>query len=320
MVGQEMLKVLENRRFPADELYPVASGKSVGKMLRFRDSEFRVLSVDNVLNLDVDIALFSAGGDFSKKYARRFNENGIRVIDNSSAWRMDENVKLIVPEINGHLLNGSDFLISNPNCSTIQMVMVLWPLHQKYCLNRVVVSTYQSITGTGKKAVEQLEAERKGRPHEKVYPYQIDMNCIPHCDSFEDNGYTKEEMKLVNESRKIMGIPDLRVTATAVRVPVVGGHSEAVNVTFEQPVDLNELRDILENTPGVVVQDDPNSNKYPMPGTAQGRDEVFVGRIRKDESVENGVNLWIVSDNLRKGAATNSVQIAEQLLKVNQPA
>ncbi len=317
MVGQEMLKVLEERNFSIDELIPVASERSAGKMIRFLDKEYEVITVADALKKDIDIALFSAGGEFSKIHAPLFAEKGVTVIDNSSAWRMDPDTKLVVPEINGSNLTESDKIIANPNCSTIQLVMVLWPLHQRYRINRVVVSTYQSISGTGKQAVDQMEAERKGEDAEKVYPYPIDLNCLPHCDIFLDNDYTKEEMKLVNESRKIMQFEDLKLTATAVRVPVVGGHSESVNVTFENEVDLEEVKLILDAAPGVVVMDDPSNNKYPMPLNAKGKDDVFVGRIRRDESAENALNLWIVADNLRKGAATNAVQIAEHLIREN---
>ena len=315
MVGREMLKVLEERNFPADKVYAVASAHSAGKKVPFKDSEMEVITVEEALNRDIDIALFSAGGEFSRSYAPKFAEKGITVIDNSSAWRMDENIRLVVPEINGRLLTGSDKIIANPNCSTIQLVMVLWPLHQRYKLDRIVVSTYQSITGTGKKAVDQMQAERNGSDAAKVYPHKIDMNCLPHCDVFLENGYTKEEMKLVHESRKIMGIPDLKVTATAVRVPVVGGHSESVNVSFENEVDIDEVKLILQACPGVVLLDEPSRNVYPMPLNSKGKDEVFVGRIRRDESQPNTLNLWIVADNLRKGAATNTVQIAEHLIK-----
>lgn len=315
MVGQEMLKVLEERRFPVENLIPVASENSLGKTIRFADKEIEVISVQDALKRNIDIALFSAGGEFSKIYAPLFAENGSTVIDNSSAWRMDAEIKLIVPEINGKLLKPSDRIIANPNCSTIQLVLTLWPLHKKYSIKRVVVSTYQSITGTGKKAMDQMQNERNGVPADPVYPYRIDQNCLPHCDVFLENDYTKEEMKLVHESRKIMNIPDLRLTATAVRVPVIGGHSESVNVSFENEIDIDEVRLILSEAPGVTVMDDPGKNIYPMPLTAKGKDEVFVGRIRKDESENNSINLWIVADNLRKGAATNAVQIAEYLVK-----
>ena len=315
MVGQEMLKVLEERNFPVDKLIPVASEKSVGKTVKFKDREIEIVGVPTALEMDIDIALFSAGGSFSKIHAPLFAEKGVTVIDNSSAWRMDENVKLIVPEINGQTLTEEDKIIANPNCSTIQLVLALAPLHQRYKLNRVVVSTYQSITGTGKQAVDQMENERSGKNVEMVYPYQIDLNCLPHCDVFLDNGYTKEEMKLVNESRKILDLPDLKLTATAVRVPVVGGHSEAVNISFDNEVDVDEVRLILQAAPGLEVMDNVSKNIYPMPLNAKGRDEVFVGRIRLDESQENTLNMWIVADNLRKGAATNAVQIAEYLVR-----
>lgn len=315
MVGQEMLKVLEERRFPIENLIPVASDKSVGKTIYFADKEIEIVSVQDALNRNIDIALFSAGGEFSKTYAPLFAKNNCTVIDNSSAWRMEANIKLIVPEINGDLLKNSDKIIANPNCSTIQLVMTLWPLHKRYKLKRVVVSTYQSITGTGKKALDQMQNERNGKDTDPVYPYKIDQNCLPHCDVFLENDYTKEEMKLVHESRKIMNLPDLRLTATAVRVPVLGGHSESVNISFEKEVDIDEVRSILSASTGVVVMDDPGKNIYPMPLTAMGKDEVFVGRIRKDESEKNSINLWIVADNLRKGAATNAVQIAEYLVK-----
>ena len=315
MVGQEMLKVLEERNFPVDILVPVASENSVGKTVKFKDKEYTIVSVGDALNMDLDIALFSAGGEFSKIHAPLFAEKGITVIDNSSAWRMDEDIKLIVPEINGHLLKDSDKIIANPNCSTIQLVIALAPLHQRYKLKRVVVSTYQSITGTGKKAVDQMENERLGKEVDRVYPFQIDLNCLPHCDVFLENGYTKEEMKLVNESRKILGIPDLKLTATAVRVPVVGGHSESVNASFENDLDLDEVKLVLQAAPGLVIMDDPSKNVYPMPFNVKGKDEVYIGRIRMDESLENSLNFWVVADNLRKGAATNAVQIAEYLVQ-----
>ncbi|MEQ9063772.1 MAG: aspartate-semialdehyde dehydrogenase [Vicingaceae bacterium] len=314
MVGQEMLRVLEASNFPLSRLFPVASESSKGKTVQFKGEKIPIITVAEALLEDVDIALFSAGGEFSLEFAPKFAAKGIRVIDNSSAWRMHENIKLIIPEVNGGALSEKDMIIANPNCSTIQLVMALWPLHKEFILKRVVVSTYQSITGTGKKAVEQMQAERSGLISEKVYPHQIDLNCLPHCDSFTENAYTKEEMKLVNESRKIMELPKLRLTATAVRVPVVGGHSESVNVSFEKKVDVDRVKSILSATPGVVVQDDIENNIYPMPVTSKGKDEVFVGRIRMDESEENSLNMWIVSDNLRKGAATNTVQIARLLI------
>ena len=314
MVGEVMLKVLAERKFPVTELIPVASEKSVGKEITFRGKNYKVVSLSTAVEMKADIALFSAGGETSLVWAPKFAAAGTTVIDNSSAWRMDPTKKLIVPEINANELTIEDKIIANPNCSTIQMVMVLAPLHAKYTIKRVVVSTYQSITGTGVKAVQQLENEYQGIKGEMAYKYQIHKNAIPQCDSFEENGYTKEEMKLVRETQKIIGDSSLAVTATAIRIPVVGGHSEAVNVEFSTDFDLAELRNILENTDGVVVQDDKETFSYPMPLFAQGKDEVFVGRIRRDESRANAVNMWIVSDNLRKGAATNTIQIAEYLV------
>jgi len=314
MVGGVMLKVLEEQGFPVTELIPVASERSKGKKVDFNGSEFEVVTINEALMQEPELALFSAGGNISKEWAPRFAEKGSVVIDNSSAWRMDPDKPLVVPEINANVLGPEDKIIANPNCSTIQLVMVLYPLHKKYNLKRVVISTYQSITGTGKQAVDQMEAERKGGiSNDPAYPHAIDLNCLPHCDVFEENAYTKEEMKLINEPKKIMGLPDIKITATAVRVPVVGGHSEAVNLEFENNFDINEVREILNSMPGVVVFDDPGANKYPMPLTSQNRDEVFVGRIRRDESQLNTLNCWIVADNLRKGAATNAIQIAKYL-------
>ena len=314
MVGGVMLKVLEEQGFPVTELIPVASERSKGKKVDFNGSEFEVVTINEALMQEPELALFSAGGNISKEWAPRFAEKGSVVIDNSSAWRMDPDKPLVVPEINANVLGPEDKIIANPNCSTIQLVMVLYPLHKKYNLKRVVISTYQSITGTGKQAVDQMEAERKGGiSNDPAYPHAIDLNCLPHCDVFEENAYTKEEMKLINEPKKIMGLPDIKITATAVRVPVVGGHSEAVNLEFENNFDINEVREILKSMPGVVVFDDPGANKYPMPLTSQNRDEVFVGRIRRDESQLNTLNCWIVADNLRKGAATNAIQIAKYL-------
>lgn len=315
MVGQEMLKVLTEYKFPVSELIPVASEKSVGKSIEFQDKKYSVIGVEQAISLKPDVALFSAGGDFSLAYAEKFSQVGTVVIDNSSAWRMNENVKLVVPEVNGNLLNSNDKIIANPNCSTIQLMMVLKPLHDLYKLKRVVISTYQSITGTGVKAVEQMENERNGINEGKVYPYNIDRNCLPHCDVFLENDYTKEEMKLVHESKKILGA-EFGVTATAVRVPVVGGHSEAVNIEFENDFELPALRAALADFPGVTVQDNPTVNTYPMPLYAMGKNDVFVGRIRRDESQKNTVNLWIVADNIRKGAATNAVQIAKKVFGV----
>lgn len=311
LVGQVMLKVLEERNFPLSELIPVASEKNVGKTVRFKNQEIPIVSLKQAVESKPSIAIFSAGGAVSLEWAPRFAEAGCRVIDNSSAWRMDPTKKLIVPEVNGHLLTEEDMIIANPNCSTIQMVMVLAPLHRAFKAKRVIISTYQSVTGTGAKAVAQLMAERKGENTEKVYPHPIDLNCIPQCDVFLDNGYTKEEMKLTNETVKILGDPNVKVSATAVRVPVIGGHSESVNIEFENPFEIEQISEILQNTPGVKVLDNPNDFVYPMPVLANGNDAVFVGRIRRDFSQENSVNLWIVADNLRKGAATNAIQIAE---------
>lgn len=314
MVGQVMLEVLKERSFPITQLIPVASEKSVGKMIDFGTLQFPVVDLPTAVAMKPDVAIFSAGGETSLEWAPKFAEAGTVVIDNSSAWRMDPDKKLIVPEINGDLLTAEDKIIANPNCSTIQLLMALAPLHKKYTVKRVVVSTYQSITGTGVKAVEQLENERSGVSGEMAYPYPIDKNCLPHCDVFLDNGYTKEEMKLTKETKKILD-PAINVTATAVRVPVVGGHSEAVNVEFANDFDLAEVRKLLHETEGITLKDDPTSNSYPMPRYAQGKDDVFVGRIRRDESQENTLNMWVVADNLRKGAATNAVQIAELLVK-----
>lgn len=315
MVGQVMLEVLAERNFPITQLIPVASEKSVGKQIQFGKSSYPVVNLATAVAMKPDIAIFSAGGDTSLEWAPKFAEVGTVVIDNSSAWRMDPDKKLIIPEINGHLLSKSDKIIANPNCSTIQLLMALAPLHAKYQVKRVVVSTYQSITGTGVKAVEQLENERENRTGEMAYPYPIDKNCLPHCDSFLDNGYTKEEMKLTKETKKILD-EKINVTATAVRVPVVGGHSEAVNVEFHTDFDLATVRKLLHETDGITLKDDPTTNSYPMPRFAQGKDDVFVGRIRRDESQPNTLNMWVVADNLRKGAATNAVQIAELLLKM----
>jgi aspartate-semialdehyde dehydrogenase len=314
MVGEVMLQVLAERNFPVTELIPVASERSVGKEIEFKGKKYKVVGVQTAVEMKADIAVFSAGGDTSLEWAPKFAAAGTTVIDNSSAWRMDPTKKLVVPEINASILTKEDKIIANPNCSTIQMVMALAPLHKKYNIKRIVVSTYQSITGTGVKAVKQLENEYAGIQDEMAYKYQIHRNAIPHCDSFEENGYTKEEMKLVRETQKILDDKTIAVTATAVRVPIVGGHSEAVNVQFENDFEVNEVRKILHNTDGVVVQDNLDTFTYPMPLFAQGKDDVFVGRIRRDESQPNTLNLWIVSDNLRKGAATNTIQIAEYLV------
>ena len=315
MVGEVMLQVLAERNFPVTELIPVASEKSVGKEIEWKGNKYTVVSLATAVEMKPQIALFSAGGDTSKEWAPKFAEAGTTVIDNSSAWRMDASKKLIVPEINASQLTKGDKIIANPNCSTIQMVMALAPLHAKYDIKRIVVSTYQSITGTGVKAVQQLENEYQGIQGDKAYKYPIHRNAIPQCDVFEENGYTKEEMKLVRETQKILSDNTIAVTATAIRIPVVGGHSEAVNIEFEKDFDVNEVRSILEATPGVTVQDDLANYSYPMPIYAQGKDDVFVGRIRRDESQPNTLNMWIVADNLRKGAATNTIQIAEYLVK-----
>ncbi len=314
MVGEVMLQVLAERQFPITELIPVASARSAGKQLEYEGKMYTVVTLEEAIALKPDVALFSAGGDTSLAWAPKFADVGCTVIDNSSAWRMHPNHKLVVPEINAEVLTAEDKIIANPNCSTIQMVMALAPIHRAFGIERVVVSTYQSITGTGVKAVQQLENEYEGKAGEMAYPHPIHRNALPHCDVFLDNLYTKEEMKLVNETHKILD-PNIRVTATAVRIPVVGGHSESVNLTLSNPAELEEVRKVLSETPGVVVQDDLNNNDYPMPLNAHGKDEVFVGRIRKDTSQDNGLNLWIVADNLRKGAATNTVQIAEYLVR-----
>jgi len=316
LVGSTMLKVLEERNFPVSELIPVASEKSVGKEVAFKGKNYKVVSADTAIAMKPELALFSAGGTTSKELAPKFAAAGITVIDNSSAWRMDADKKLAVPEVNAHVLTSADKIIANPNCSTIQMVVALKPLHDKYKIKRVVVSTYQSVTGTGVKAVQQMMDERAGKHDgEKAYPYTIDMNALPHIDVFLDNGYTKEEMKMVNETKKIMGDDTIRVTATTVRIPVMGGHSESVNVEFENEYDLREVIKLLDDAPGVMVVDDVKNLKYPMPKDAHNRDEVFVGRLRRDESQPKTLNMWVVSDNLRKGAATNAIQIAEYLLE-----
>lgn len=315
MVGQVMMKVLEERDFPVTELIPVASERSVGKTINFKGKEFSVVSMEEAIAMKPQIALFSAGGGASLEFAPKFAEVGTTVVDNSSAWRMDPTKKLVVPEINAEVLTKEDKIIANPNCSTIQMVMVLNPLHQKYKVKRVIVSTYQSVTGTGKAAVDQLHSEIREEECNKVYPYQIFKNALPQCDVFADDDYTKEELKLMNEPKKIMGDDSLRITATAVRVPVQGGHSESVNIEFENDFDLDEVKSILANTSGVILEDDIENKKYPMPFYSEGKDEVFVGRIRRDKTQPNTLNCWIVADNLRKGAATNAVQIAEYLVK-----
>ena len=315
MVGTVLVNVLEERHFPLTELLVVASEQSVGKKLMYKGKAHTVISLADAVAAQPDIAIFSAGGNTSLEWAPKFAEAGTTVIDNSSAWRMDPTKKLIVPEINAHQLTTADKIIANPNCSTIQMVMVLYPLHKKYQMKRVVVSTYQSVSGTGVKAVQQLENEMTGVQGEMAYPHPINRNALPHCDVFMDNGYTKEEMKLTREPQKILDSTTFSITATAVRIPTSGGHSEAVNVEFYHDFDLDEVRQLLHKTPGVVVQDNPTTNSYPMPIYAHGKDEVFVGRIRRDETQPNTLNLWIVADNLRKGAATNAIQIAEYLVE-----
>jgi len=323
LVGTKMLQVLQERNFPVTELIPVASAKSVGKEVMYKGKPYKVVSVEDAIKQKPDLALFSAGGNTSLAQAPLFAEAGITVIDNSSAWRMDPAKKLVVPEVNANVLTAEDKIIANPNCSTIQMVVALKPLHDRYQIKRVVVSTYQSVTGTGVKAVDQLFNERKGVEGPMAYPYQIDLNVLPHIDVFQDNGYTKEEMKMVLETNKIMGDDSIKVTATTVRIPVMGGHSESVNIEFAQDFDLAELRDVLSKAPGVIVVDDVANLQYPTPLEAHEKDEVFVGRIRRDESQPNTLNCWIVADNLRKGAATNAVQIAEHLVAnhlIGQPA
>ncbi|MDD5570629.1 MAG: aspartate-semialdehyde dehydrogenase [Bacteroidales bacterium] len=315
LVGNVMIKVLEERKFPVTEFFAVASERSVGKVVKFKGKEYKVIGVEEAIAKKPDIAIFSAGGAASKLFAPKFAEAGTTVIDNSSAWRMFDNIPLIVPEVNADVLTKNDKIIANPNCSTIQLVVVLAPLHKKYKIIRLVVSTYQSVTGTGVKAVRQLENERKGIKGEMAYPHQIDMNCFPHGGDFLENGYTTEEIKLLNETRKILRDNSLRITSTVVRIPVVGGHSEAVNIEFEKDFEINEVKKLLSESAGITVQDEPSKNIYPMPLFAHDKDDVFVGRIRRDESQSNSLNLWVVSDNLRKGAATNAIQIAEYLVK-----
>lgn len=313
LVGSTMLRTLEERNFPVTELIPVASERSKGKQISFKGKEYAVVTLQEAVAMHPDIALFSAGGSTSLEWAEKFAATGCYVIDNSSAWRMDPTKKLVVPEVNASELTTADKVIANPNCSTIQMVVVLKPLHDKYKIKRVVVSTYQSVTGSGQKGVDHLLSERNSTEPKPFYPHAIDLNVLPHIDVFQDNGYTKEEMKMILETQKIMGDESIRVSATTVRVPVMGGHSESVNIEFEQDFDLNELRQLLADAPGIIVQDDPANNVYPMPINAFGKDEVFVGRIRRDPSQDNTLNCWIVADNLKKGAATNAVQIAEYI-------
>jgi len=315
LVGSIMLKLLAERNFPYTEVLAVASEKSIGKKVSFKNTELNVIGIKQAISLKPDIAIFSAGGTTSLKWAPEFAKVGTTVIDNSSAWRMNENNKLVVPEINAHSLTKNDKIIANPNCSTIQMVVALAPLHRKYKIKRLVVSTYQSVTGTGVKAVEQLENERKGIDGEMAYPHPIDLNCIPHGGNFEESGYTTEETKLVNETRKILGDQSINITTTVVRIPVYGGHSEAINIEFENDFNINDVKKLLAESKGITIQDDPTKNLYPMPKFAHGKDDVFIGRIRKDLSQANSMDMWVVSDNLRKGAATNAIQIAEYLVK-----
>ena len=314
LVGKVMLEVLEEKNLPISELIPVASERSIGKKINFRSKKYTVVGVDIALKKKPDYALFSAGSDISLNWAPKFTEIGSTVIDNSSAWRMDNSKKLVIPEINGHILSDKDKIIANPNCSTIQMLMVIAPIHWEYKIKRIIISTYQSVTGTGQKAINQLENESKGKSREMIYPHQIYQNALPQCDSFEKNGYTKEELKLVKETRKILNTNEIGISATAVRVPIIGGHSESINLELENPFEIDDIKKILNNTPGVLVQDDPKTNSYPMPITVNGKNDVFVGRIRRDFSNNNSLNLWVVADNLRKGAATNTVQILEYLL------
>ena len=315
MVGTIMIKLLEERNFPVSELIPVASERSVGKIITFKGEDYKIVGLEKAVSLKPEIAIFSAGGDTSLAWAPKFAEVGCVVIDNSSAWRMDPTKKLVVPEINANVITSDDKIIANPNCSTIQLVMALAPLHNRYKMKRVVVSTYQSVSGTGVKAVRQMENEIHGKSDEMAYPYQIFKNALPHCDVFLDNGYTKEEMKLAKEPQKILNDNSFAVTATAVRIPTAGGHSESVNVEFEEDFELSEVRKILSQMPGVTVQDNPDTNTYPMPIFAHNKDDVFVGRLRRDKSIPNALNMWIVADNLRKGAATNAIQIAEYMVE-----
>ncbi len=317
LVGSVMLKVLEERNFPVTEFYPAASARSVGKTIEFQGKKWKVCSIDDAVDAAPAIVLFSAGASTSKLWAEKFAEKGTYVIDNSSAWRMFDHIPLVVPEVNHHVLTQNSHIIANPNCSTIQMVVALNPLHKAFGIKRLVISTYQSVTGTGVAAVKQLDDERAGTTPQMVYPHPIDLNCFPHGGDFLPDGYTSEEAKLVNETRKIIGDNSIRITATVVRIPVKGGHSEAVNVEFNKPYEINEVFELLSSSPGITIQDKPAEFLYPMPRTAHGKDDVFVGRLRRDPSCDNGLNMWIVSDNLRKGAATNAVQIAELLMEKN---
>ena len=316
VVGTVLLKLLEEREFPVSEIIPVASEKSVGNKIIFKGQDYKIVSLDDAVNMKPDIALFSAGGSISLEWAPKFAKEGTRVVDNSSAWRMDSTKKLIVSEVNSKVLTKEDFIIANPNCSTMQMLVVLAPLHKKYKIKRLVISTYQSVSGTGKNAIDQLEGERNDVNSSKVYPYSIDQNLLPHCDVFEKDGYTKEENKLINETRKILNDNSIQITSTAVRVPIEICHGESVNIEFEKDFEIEDIFEILSDSPGLVVEDDPDNNKYPMPINSANKDEVFVGRIRRDFSIKSGINLWIVADNLRKGAATNTIQIAEKLIEL----
>jgi len=313
LVGQVILEILEKFEFNLDNIYAIASKKSIGKSIKFRNQEITIISIENAIENDIDVAIFSAGKELSLKWAPIFINKGIYVIDNSSAWRMDKTKKLIVPEINGHILEKNDKIIPNPNCSTIQMVMAIHNIHNNYNILRIIVSTYQSISGTGRKAIAQLEGEENNTKTEKVYPYQIYKNAIPHCDEFEKNGYTKEEMKLVNETNKILD-SNISITATAVRLPISGGHSESINLTLENQFKIDDIKNIIKSSEGVILEDNPFENLYPMPLSSQGKDEVYVGRVRRDNSCENSLNMWVVSDNLRKGAATNTIQIIKLLV------
>ena len=316
VVGTVMLNLLDKRKFPVTEIIPVASERSVGNKIEFQGKEYSIVSLTEAVAMKPDIALFSAGGSTSQEWAPKFAENGTRVVDNSSAWRMDSTKKLIVSEVNSATLTKDDYIIANPNCSTMQMLVVLAPLHKKFKIKRLVISTYQSVSGTGKNAIDQLYSERNGSNSEKVYPYSIDQNLLPHCDVFEEGGYTKEENKLINETRKILNDNSIQITSTAVRVPIELCHGESVNIEFVDEFNLEEVLSVLRSSPGLIVEDEPEKNIYPMPINASNKDEVFVGRIRRDFSIKSGLNLWIVSDNLRKGAATNTIQIAEKLIEM----
>jgi len=317
VVGTVMLNLLNKRKFPITKIIPVASERSVGNKIKFQGKEYRIVSLTDAVEMKPDIALFSAGGSTSKEWAPKFAEKGTRVVDNSSAWRMDSSKKLIVSEVNSETLTKDDYIIANPNCSTMQMLVVLAPLHKKFKIKRLVISTYQSVSGTGKNAIDQLENERAGTNSEKIYPHSIDQNLLPHCDVFEEDGYTKEENKLINETRKILDDNSIQITSTAVRVPIEICHGESVNIEFEDDFKLEEVFSILRSSPGLIVEDEPDKNLYPMPTNASNKDEVFVGRIRRDFSIKSGLNLWIVADNLRKGAATNTIQIAEKLIEMS---